>query len=67
MGFCFGSRLRSFTGFFFFCFSVTNGSYSHMEEEEDGELYGHGMEINSSTLHSYIQDRFVVVYAFFLT
>lgn len=33
-----------------------------MEEEEDGELYGHGTEINSSPLHSYIQDRFVVVF-----
>lgn len=38
-----------------------------MEEEEDSELYGHGTESNSSTQHSYLQDRFVVAYAFFLT
>lgn len=36
-----------------------------MEEEEDSELYGHKTEISSSTLHSYIQDRLVTVYAFF--
>lgn len=46
--------------FFSLCFSVTNGS-SHMEEVEDGELYRRGLELNSSTLHSYLQDRFVVV------
>ncbi|KAM7380782.1 hypothetical protein PAMP_004055 [Pampus punctatissimus] len=39
--------------------NVTDGSYSHMDEDEDedGELYGHEMELRSSTQYSYIQDR----------
>ncbi|XP_068602336.1 partitioning defective 3 homolog B [Brachionichthys hirsutus] len=40
-------------------FDLTNGSYSHMEEEEDGdgELYGHEADFNSFTQHSYLQER----------
>ncbi|CAJ1078845.1 partitioning defective 3 homolog B isoform X2 [Xyrichtys novacula] len=37
--------------------SVTNGSYSHMDEDEDGELYGHEPEYSSSIQHSYLQER----------
>ncbi|XP_044072439.1 partitioning defective 3 homolog B isoform X2 [Siniperca chuatsi] len=37
--------------------NVTNGSYSHMDEEEEGELYGHETEFSSSTQHSYLQER----------
>ncbi|XP_056244821.1 partitioning defective 3 homolog B isoform X5 [Seriola aureovittata] len=36
--------------------NVTNGSYSHMDEEEEGELYGHE-EFSGSTQHSYLQER----------
>ncbi|XP_026151014.1 partitioning defective 3 homolog B-like isoform X3 [Mastacembelus armatus] len=36
--------------------SVTNGSYSHMDEEEEGELYGHE-EFSSSIQHTYLQER----------
>uniref|UniRef100_A0A4W6G1B5 Par-3 family cell polarity regulator beta b n=2 Tax=Lates calcarifer TaxID=8187 RepID=A0A4W6G1B5_LATCA len=36
--------------------NVTNGSYTHMDEEEDGELYGHE-EFSSSAQHSYLQER----------
>lgn len=46
----------------FLCFfSATDGSYSHMDEEE--ELYGHETDFSSSTQHSYLQERCV----FFLT
>nr|XP_046260850.1 partitioning defective 3 homolog B isoform X2 [Scatophagus argus] len=31
-------------------FNVTNGSCSHMDEEEDAELHGHGAEFSSSFL-----------------
>ncbi|XP_026231725.1 partitioning defective 3 homolog B-like isoform X3 [Anabas testudineus] len=34
--------------------NVTNGSYSHMDEEEEGELCGH--EFSSITQHSYLQE-----------
>ncbi|XP_068429061.1 partitioning defective 3 homolog B isoform X2 [Clinocottus analis] len=37
--------------------NATNGSYSYMDEDEDGELYGHETEFSSSTQHSYLQDR----------
>ncbi|XP_076602552.1 partitioning defective 3 homolog B-like isoform X1 [Chaetodon auriga] len=37
--------------------NVTNGSCSHMDEEEDGELCGHEAEFSSSTQHSYLQER----------
>uniref|UniRef100_UPI0037E8FC59 partitioning defective 3 homolog B isoform X2 n=1 Tax=Semicossyphus pulcher TaxID=241346 RepID=UPI0037E8FC59 len=37
--------------------NVTNGSYSHMDEDEDGELYGHETEFSSSIQHSYLQER----------
>ncbi|KAM9347493.1 partitioning defective 3 homolog B-like [Symphorus nematophorus] len=40
-----------------YTFNATNGSYSHMDEEEDGELYGHDAEFNTSTQHSYLQER----------
>nr|XP_043869058.1 partitioning defective 3 homolog B isoform X4 [Solea senegalensis] len=40
----------------FYGSNVTNGSYSHMDEEDDGELYGHE-EFNSSAQHSYLQER----------
>ncbi|XP_030284431.1 partitioning defective 3 homolog B isoform X1 [Sparus aurata] len=40
-----------------YAFNVTNGSYSHMDEEEDGELYGHEADFSSSTQHSYLQER----------
>lgn len=49
----------------FFTFLVTNGSYSQLEEEEDSELYGHRTESSGSPQDSYLQDRFVGVYAFF--
>ncbi|XP_019125140.2 partitioning defective 3 homolog B isoform X3 [Larimichthys crocea] len=39
-----------------YAFNVSNGSYSHMDEEEDGELYGHE-EFSSSNQHSYLQER----------
>lgn len=38
----------------------TNGSYSHMEEEEHGEPNGHGTEINSSTQYSHILEKYVL-------
>ncbi|KAM6934851.1 partitioning defective 3 homolog B-like [Xenentodon cancila] len=37
--------------------SVTNGSYSHMDDEEDGLLYGQDAEISVSNQYSYLQDR----------
>ncbi|XP_045910850.1 partitioning defective 3 homolog B isoform X1 [Micropterus dolomieu] len=37
--------------------NVTNGSYSHMDEEEDGELYGQEAEFSGSTQPSYLQER----------
>ncbi|XP_059198420.1 partitioning defective 3 homolog B isoform X2 [Centropristis striata] len=37
--------------------NVTNGSYSYMDEEEEGELYGHETEFSSSNQHSYLQER----------
>ncbi|XP_034550568.1 partitioning defective 3 homolog B-like [Notolabrus celidotus] len=38
--------------------SVTNGNFSHMDEDEDGELYGHEPEYSISTQHSSsLQDR----------
>ncbi|XP_065817950.1 partitioning defective 3 homolog B isoform X1 [Labrus bergylta] len=37
--------------------NMTNGSYSHMDEDEDGELYGHETEFSCSTQHSYLQER----------
>ncbi|XP_074550689.1 partitioning defective 3 homolog B-like isoform X2 [Halichoeres trimaculatus] len=37
--------------------NVTNGSYSHMDEDEDGELYGHDAGYSSSIQHSYLQER----------
>ncbi|XP_008293400.1 partitioning defective 3 homolog B [Stegastes partitus] len=37
--------------------NVTNGSYSHMDEEEDGVLYGHDADFSSSVQHSYLQER----------
>ncbi|XP_008327329.1 partitioning defective 3 homolog B isoform X2 [Cynoglossus semilaevis] len=40
----------------FYGSSVTNGSYSHMDEEEDGELYGHE-DFSGSAQHSYLQER----------
>lgn len=46
-----------------FCFSfftVTNGSYSLMDEEEEGELYGH--DLSNTTQHSYLQERCVSVH-----
>lgn len=48
---------------FSLCFSVTNGS-SHMDEVEDGELYRRGSDLHSSSLHSYLQDRWVLGEAF---
>lgn len=45
----------------YFCFSVTNGSYSYMDDDEDAELYGHETEFSSSTQHSYLHERCVVV------
>nr|XP_020470556.1 partitioning defective 3 homolog B-like isoform X2 [Monopterus albus] len=36
--------------------SVTNGNYSHMDEQEEGELYGHE-EFNSSAQLPYLQER----------
>uniref|UniRef100_A0A8D3BNB6 PDZ domain-containing protein n=1 Tax=Scophthalmus maximus TaxID=52904 RepID=A0A8D3BNB6_SCOMX len=36
--------------------NVTNGSYSHMDEDEEGELYGHE-EFSGSIQHSYLQER----------
>lgn len=50
--------------FFFLSFSVTNGSYSHMDEEEDGELYAHE-EFSSTNQHSYLQERFVFMCVLF--
>lgn len=35
-----------------------------MDEEEESELYGHETEFSSSTQHSYLQERCVVVYVF---
>lgn len=40
-----------------FFFLVTNGSYSHMDEEEDGLLYGHDADFSSSNQNSYLQER----------
>ncbi|XP_041857189.1 partitioning defective 3 homolog B isoform X2 [Melanotaenia boesemani] len=37
--------------------SVTNGSYSHMDEEEEGVLYGHDADTSSSNQYSYLQER----------
>ncbi|XP_068557781.1 partitioning defective 3 homolog B-like [Cebidichthys violaceus] len=37
--------------------NATNGSYSYMDEEEEGELYGHEAEFSSSAQHSYLQER----------
>ncbi|XP_032385447.1 partitioning defective 3 homolog B isoform X3 [Etheostoma spectabile] len=37
--------------------NVTNGSYSYMDEEEKGELYGHETEFSSTNQHSYLQER----------
>ncbi|XP_069554997.1 partitioning defective 3 homolog B isoform X2 [Brachyistius frenatus] len=37
--------------------NVTNGSYCHMDEEEDALLYGHDTEFSSSNQHSYLQER----------
>ncbi|XP_070770529.1 partitioning defective 3 homolog B [Enoplosus armatus] len=37
--------------------NVTNGSYSHRDEEDEGELYGHETEFSSSAQHSYLQER----------
>ncbi|XP_042281771.1 partitioning defective 3 homolog B isoform X2 [Thunnus maccoyii] len=37
--------------------NATNGNYSHMDEEEEGELCGHETELRSSTQYSYIQER----------
>ncbi|KAF1382340.1 hypothetical protein PFLUV_G00142750 [Perca fluviatilis] len=37
--------------------NVTNGSYSYMDEEEEGELYGHETEFRSTNQHSYLQER----------
>ncbi|XP_054871174.1 partitioning defective 3 homolog B isoform X3 [Amphiprion ocellaris] len=37
--------------------NVTNGSYSHMDEEEDGVLYGHDPEFSNSIQHSCLQER----------
>ncbi|XP_063353370.1 partitioning defective 3 homolog B isoform X1 [Pelmatolapia mariae] len=37
--------------------NVTNGSYSHMDEEEDGLLYGHDADFSSSNQKSYLQER----------
>lgn len=36
-----------------------------MDEVEDGELYRRGSDLHSSSLHSYLQDRWVLVEAFF--
>lgn len=41
-------------------FSVTNGG-SHMDEVEDGELYRRGSDLHSSSLHSYLHDRLVLL------
>ncbi|XP_068184766.1 partitioning defective 3 homolog B isoform X2 [Antennarius striatus] len=40
-------------------FNLSNGGYSHMEEEEDGdgELYAHEAESISFTQHPYLQER----------
>lgn len=35
-----------------------------MDEVEDGELYRRGSDLHSSSLHSYLQDRWVLVEAF---
>ena len=35
-----------------------------MDEEEDGELYGHEADFSSSTQHSYLQERSAVVYLY---
>lgn len=35
-----------------------------MDEEEEGELYGHETEFSTSTQHSYLQERCVVVYVY---
>ncbi|XP_063743937.1 partitioning defective 3 homolog B isoform X2 [Eleginops maclovinus] len=37
--------------------NVTNGSYSYMDDDEDGELYGHETEFSNSTQHSYLHER----------
>uniref|UniRef100_UPI003AAD4151 partitioning defective 3 homolog B-like n=1 Tax=Centroberyx gerrardi TaxID=166262 RepID=UPI003AAD4151 len=37
--------------------NATNGSYSHMDEEEDEELSRHETDFSSSTQHSYLQQR----------
>ncbi|XP_031714589.1 partitioning defective 3 homolog B [Anarrhichthys ocellatus] len=37
--------------------NATNGSYSYMDEEEEGELYGHETEFSGSAQHSYLQER----------
>ncbi|XP_049450233.1 partitioning defective 3 homolog B-like isoform X2 [Epinephelus fuscoguttatus] len=37
--------------------NVTNGSYSYMDEEEEGELYVHETDFSNSTQHSYLQER----------
>ncbi|KAM9850884.1 partitioning defective 3 homolog B isoform 2-T2 [Aulostomus maculatus] len=34
----------------------TNASYCHMDEDEEGELYGRETELRSSTQYSYLQD-----------
>ncbi|XP_029980366.1 partitioning defective 3 homolog B-like isoform X3 [Sphaeramia orbicularis] len=38
--------------------NVTNGSYSHMDEDDEREFYGHETEFSSSIQHSYLQDSF---------
>lgn len=37
---------------------VANGSYSHMDEEEEGEMYGHEATFSSSLQHSYLHESF---------
>ncbi|XP_030614412.1 partitioning defective 3 homolog B isoform X2 [Archocentrus centrarchus] len=37
--------------------NVTNGNYSHMDEEEDGVLYGHDADFSSSNQNSFVQER----------
>lgn len=54
--------------FIFFCILflfllVTNGSYSHMYDDEDGVLYGQDAEINNSNQYCYLQERCVIVHA----
>ncbi|KAM3608205.1 uncharacterized protein V6R79_020977 [Siganus canaliculatus] len=38
-------------------FNMANGSYCHMDEDEDRELYGRDAEFNNSTHHSLTQER----------